>query len=55
MFTQDELKIIAECIAKAQVNVGNAKIAVELLDKVMSLINEPAPEKKSEVEDAGNN
>ena len=38
MFTVEELKVIAQALANAQVAVGQAKVAVELLDKVIGLI-----------------
>jgi hypothetical protein len=46
MFTKEELTILAQALANAQVMVGQAKQATELLDKVTGLIDEDKPKSK---------
>lgn len=42
MFTKQELQVIAQALSMAQVQVGQAKEAIELLDKVIKEIDKPA-------------
>lgn len=41
MFDKKELEIIAQALANSQVRVGEAKEAMELLDKVVAEIDKP--------------
>lgn len=45
MFTKQELELIAQVLANAQVAVGNAKPASALLDKIIELIKKEPTEK----------
>lgn len=40
MFTNEELQIIAQAVANANVPVAQAKPALELLEKIVGLIKE---------------
>ena len=40
-FTKEELQILGQALAVAQVQVGQAKQAMELLEKVVGLIEKP--------------
>lgn len=45
MFSKEELQILAQALANSQVQVGNAKQAVELLEKIIGLIENPEKKK----------